>query len=122
MSMTARIIDAWMQHPTAEMLRQPFFESLRRWGGLASGTEEIPLEATIRAMDDGGVRIGLMAAWWGPRGALIANDDVAGFVRRYPDRLVGVASVDLHRPMEGVRELRRCVRQLGFRALRVVPW
>jgi predicted TIM-barrel fold metal-dependent hydrolase len=24
--------------------------------------------------------------------------------------------------MEGVRELRRCVRELGFRALRIVPW
>jgi len=35
---------------------------------------------------------------------------------------VGVASVDLFRPMDAVRELRRCVRQLGFRALRIVPW
>jgi uncharacterized protein len=116
------IIDAWMQHPTPEMLKQPFFESLRRWGGLATGDEAIPLEATIHAMDEADVRLGLMAAWWGPRGPLIGNDEVAGFVRRYPDRLVGVASVDLYRPMEAVRELRRCVRELGFRALRIVPW
>jgi hypothetical protein len=33
-----------------------------------------------------------------------------------------VAAVDLARPVEAVRELRRCVRDLGFRALRVVPW
>ena len=59
---------------------------------------------------------------WGPQGPLLSNDEVAGFVRRHPDRLVGVASVDLHRPMEAVRELRRCVRELGFRALRIVPW
>jgi len=46
---------------------------------------------------------------------------VAAHVRRYPDRLVG-GSVDLYRPLDAVRELRRCVRQLGFRALRIVPW
>ena len=37
------------------------------------------------------------------------------FVRAYPDRLVGIASVDLSRPMVGIRELRRAVRELGFR-------
>ncbi len=122
MSSERRIIDAWMQHPTREFLRQPMFDSLRRWahGNLAAG--EIPLEATIAAMDEAGVRIGMISAWWGPHGPLITNDEVAGFVASYPDRLVGVASVDLHRPMEAVRELRRCVRQLGFRALRIVPW
>ena len=47
---------------------------------------------------------------------------MAGFVARYPDRLVGVASVDLRQPVAAVRELRRAVQDLGFRALRVVPW
>jgi hypothetical protein len=73
-------------------------------------------------MDQGGVTVGLTAAWWGPQGALIDNDEVASFVREHPGRLVGVASVDLARPMQAVRELRRCVRELGFRALRIVPW
>jgi uncharacterized protein len=34
----------------------------------------------------------------------------------------GIASVDLSRPMEGLRELRRAVRQLGLQGLRVLPW
>jgi len=116
------IVDAWMQHPTREFLGHPMFDSLRRWSHGALATAEIPIEATIKAMDDAGVRVGLISAWWGPQGALIPNDEVASLVRRFPDRLVGVASVDLHRPMDGVRELRRCVRELGFRALRIVPW
>ena len=35
------IIDAWMQHPTAEFLREPMFDSLRRWarGRLADGRD-----------------------------------------------------------------------------------
>ena len=117
-----RIVDAWMQHPTPRFLDRPIFDSLRRWSHGGLGETGIALEATIAAMDEGGVRTGLVCAWWGPEGPLITNDEVADFVRRYPDRLVGVASVGLQRPMEAVRELRRSVRQLGFRALRIVPW
>src|SRR3990172_3452868 len=98
-----RIIDAWMQHPSPRFLAQPMFDSLRRWarGGLADG--DVPLEATIAAMDEAGVRVGLTCAWWGPQGPLIGNDEVADLVRRYPGRLVGIASVNLHRPLEAIR-------------------
>jgi hypothetical protein len=41
---------------------------------------------------------------------------------RHPTRFAGLAAVDLNRPMEAVRELRRCVTDLGFKGLRVVPW
>lgn len=116
------VIDVWMQHPTPRFLAQPFLASLQRWLHSSGGMNEVPLEATIRSMDEGGVGLGLVAAWWGPQGPLIHNDEVATFVRAYPDRLVGVAAVDLYQPMAAVRELRRCVRELGFRALRVVPW
>jgi uncharacterized protein len=50
------------------------------------------------------------------------HDEVAAFVAAYPDRLIGIASVGLSRPMIAVRELRRAVRELGFRGLRVLPW
>src|SRR5213078_1382216 len=50
------------------------------------------------------------------------NDDVAEKQAAHPNCFVGVAAVDLYRPMDAVRELRRCVMQLGFKALRVVPW
>jgi hypothetical protein len=58
----------------------------------------------------------------GPPRPLIDNDEVAAFVREYPDRLVGIASVDLTQPLAAVRELRRAVRELGFRGLRILPW
>ena len=73
-------------------------------------------------MDAAGVSKALICAWWGPEGALLSNEQVAAFVAAYPDRLSGVASVDLSRPMDGVRELRRCVRELGFKGLRLLPW
>jgi uncharacterized protein len=50
------------------------------------------------------------------RGPLIASDAVAAMVSSHPVRFAGVAAVDLARPMDALRELRRCVRDLGFRA------
>lgn len=116
-----KIVDAWMQHPTQRFLEQPMFASLRRWTGQDS-IPDIPLAATVAAMDEAGVSIGLVSAWWGPGGALIDNDEVAALVREYPSRLVGIASADILRPMDGVREFRRAVRQKGFRGLRLLPW
>jgi len=119
--MSGRIVDVWMQHPTRRFLEQPFFDSLRRWARQDS-VPDIPLSSTIATMDEAGVGVGLLSAWWGPQGALIDNDEVASFVREHPGRFLGLASVNLHRPMDAVRELRRCVRKYGFRGLRIVPW
>lgn len=119
--MSQAIIDVWMQHPTERFLQQPFFASLLRW----TGREKIPappLAMTIGAMAQAGVNYGLIAAWHGPQGALISNEEVAESVRSHPDRFGGLASVDLQQPLEAVRELRRCVKELGFKGLRIVPW
>jgi len=110
-----------MQHPTLRHFQHEMFDSLRRWIGMETPTEELPLEFTIAAMDAGDVSVGLTAAWYGPSGDLISNDDVAGFVAQHPDRLRGVAGADLRKPMEAVRELRDRVAE-GFIALRLVPW
>jgi predicted TIM-barrel fold metal-dependent hydrolase len=116
------IIDAWAQHPTRRFLEQPMFESLRRWthGALPQG--EPPIATTIDAMEAGGVDLAVLSAWVGPRGELISNDELASFVRAAPERFAGVGSVDISRPREAVREIRRCVRDLGFKAIRLLPW
>jgi predicted TIM-barrel fold metal-dependent hydrolase len=114
-------IDVWMQQPTAAFIGQPIFESLRRWTGRRE-TAPPPLAATVAMMDQAGVDLGLLAAWHGPQGVWISNDEVAAFIGEYPMRFRGLAAVDLSRPMEAVRELRRCVRSLGFVGLRLVPW
>lgn len=121
-SMECGIVDAWMQHSTLRLLNHDMIEPLRRWMGLERFEDPPPVETTIAAMDDAGVEIGLTSAWYGPEGPLVSNDDVAGFCASHPDRLRGVASVDIRKPVDAVRELRRCVEELGFVALRVVPW
>ena len=117
-----KVVDVWMQHPSLNFINHPMFESLRRWMGREWVTEEIPTEITVGVMDQGGVDIGLISAWWGPGGPLITNDETAAAVNKHPDRLRGIASVNLYRPMDGIRELRRCVRKLGFIGVRQVQW
>ena len=116
-------IDVWLQHPTPRFLGHDMFASLRRWTGGEMPTQGIPLSVTLEAMDAGDVGFGLLSAWHAPHvGPLISNDEVAGWVEEHPGRFAGLAATDLARPMDGVRELRRCVEQLGFKGLRVIPW
>jgi uncharacterized protein len=117
-----KTIDAWLQHPAKAFIGNPIFESLRRWMGIGDQAPDIPLEFTIAAMDSAGIEKALICAWYGPQGPLISNEEVAGWVAQYPDRFIGIASVNLYRPMEAVRELRRCVREQGFKGLRLLPW
>jgi uncharacterized protein len=116
-------IDAWIQHPTVRFSEHEMFDSLRRWTGQQPLAQELPIAMTLAAMDQAGVDFALLSAWHAPReGALISNDEVAGWVAEHPDRLAGLAAVDLDKPMQAVRELRRCVERFGFKGLRALPW
>jgi predicted TIM-barrel fold metal-dependent hydrolase len=115
------IIDAWAQQPTERFMQQPWLETLLRWTGRErNGPPSV--DATLREMDDARVSQALLCAWASPGGMLIDNDDVAATVAAHPTRFAGVASVDLRQPVAAVRELRRTVEDLGFVALRIVPW
>jgi predicted TIM-barrel fold metal-dependent hydrolase len=115
-------IDAWIQHPTPRFLAHDMFASLRRWTGEEPPVEPIPLSFTLQAMDDAGVGEAMLSAWHAPEGPMIANEDVAAWVAEAPGRLHGLASVNLRTPMEGVRELRHYVADVGFKGLRMLPW
>lgn len=116
------IIDAWAQHPTLRHLQDPTFESLHRWTKVPVPTEPPPVAATIAFMDQAKIDRALICAWAAPRRFIISNDEVASFVAEAPDRLIGVGSVDISRPMAAMREVRRCVETLGFKAIRILPW
>lgn len=115
------IIDAWIQHPSKGFIDAPMFASLRRWMG-ADTISEIPSSMTSSAMRAAGVTRAMLTAWCGPKGWLISNDEVAALVKEEPELYSGIACVDLHSPMGAVRELRRCVKTLGFKGLRLLPW
>lgn len=116
------IIDVWAQHPTLRHIQSPIFASLRRWTKSEVPTQAPPVAMTIASMDTAGIDRSLICAWQAPGQDLITNDEVAGFVEQASNRLVGVGSVDISKPMTAVKEIRRCVTELGFKAIRVLPW
>ncbi len=115
------IVDAWIQHPTSLFMRQPMFESVLRWMRLETVPDSVPLDLTIAALDAAQVEVAITTAWYAPSGAIISNDEVAAQVDTSKGRLRAVAGVDLRRPMEAVREIRRAVAN-GFVGVRMLPW
>ena len=115
-------IDVWAQITTPRMAAQPWLATLLRWTG-QEGEPLVPsVEGTIAAMDKAGVALSLIAAWYGPQGPLITNEEVAAQIDAAPERLRGLASADIRNPMEAVREIRRWVDGKRFVGVRIVPW
>lgn len=115
-------IDVWAQITTERMAARPWLATLLRWTGQEGERLAPTVESTLAAMDDAGVDVALLSGWWGPEGDLINNDEVAAQVAAAPARFRGLATVDLHRPMEAVREIRRRIASGAFVGVRVVPW
>lgn len=113
-------IDVWAQQPNPVFLSQPFFDSLKRWTGM--DVDNVPVDVLLDSMDKADVSLALIAAWYGPQGPLISNEQVLEVVRAYPDRFAGLASADLRDPVEAVRTLRDYVGEHGFKGLRIVQW
>lgn len=76
----------------------------------------------IALMDKAGVHQICLAAWYRPGSAIFSNEEVAQYTRAYPNRIYGLASVNLHDPVAAVKELDHYVRVEGFKGLRIVPW
>jgi predicted TIM-barrel fold metal-dependent hydrolase len=82
----------------------------------------LPVSATPAALAAAKIDRMLISAWYAPRNIMISNDEVAGFVAQSGGKLIGVGSVDIARPMAAMREARRCIEELGFKAIRILPW
>lgn len=115
-------IDVWAQIPTHRMAEAPWMQTLLRWTGQSPDALARSPQAMIAAMDAAGVEVALVSAWSSPSGFLISNDDVERQIAAAPERLRGLASVDLADPMEAVREIRRRVDGKRFVGVRIVPW
>lgn len=119
---SATIIDAWAQPVLAGDGLPEVVKLFERSGSAHLLGKQLTPEQLVGLMDEAGVAKMLLCAWCRPGRWLVTNDQIAEFVRQYPDRFVGVATVDLEKPMAAVAELERAVHELGFKALRIVPW
>ncbi|MBI1747117.1 MAG: amidohydrolase [Acidobacteria bacterium] len=118
------IIDAWAQVPHKNFAgRLPEVARLMRQSGTAQILETGATPADMVAlMDKAGVQTALLSAWRRPGQWILSNEEVAEAVQQFPGRFVGVAAVNLENPVQAVGELEHAVKDLGFKALRVIPW
>lgn len=86
-----------------------------------------PLEApstTLERMDAAGIRTAVVQGrdvetTFGFR---VPNEEIADFVEKAPDRLVGLAGIDPNKGRRAIDELRRCVQEFGFLGASVDPY
>ena len=119
---SGQIIDAWAQPVFKEGLLPEVVRLFQQSGSAHMLGKDLTAEQFVQMMDEAGVGRVMLSAWHRPGKWVISNDAVAAMVRQFPRRLVGVAAVNLEKPVEAVHELERAVKELGFKALRVVPW
>jgi predicted TIM-barrel fold metal-dependent hydrolase len=119
-----KIIDVWAQPPIVDARTKiPEIVRLFEKSGTAANFDRPPdAKQIVSLMDEAGIDKVFLSAWCRPGNWLITNNDVAKFVEAFPDRFIGVATVDLEKPVQAVKELSRAVSDLGFKALRIVPW
>jgi predicted TIM-barrel fold metal-dependent hydrolase len=71
----------------------------------------------IREMDEAGIdKTVLLALDYGDH-----NDYVANILKEHPDRFIGFCGIDPRRGKEAIRELERCVEELGFKGVKLWP-
>jgi|ERR1712192_15811 len=80
-------------------------------------------KASIKSMDAGEVKIGIICAWTGANGSvLISNDEVREVVSKFPDRFRGLACADVRDPVQAVLTIRKYVKEHNFVGVRFLPW
>lgn len=118
------IIDAWAQPANKESLKKmPEIIRLFKQSGSSKLLEAgLTTEQIVTAMEQAGIDKLMLSAWHRPGQWVFHNDEIATMIKEFPNKFAGVAAVNLEKPVEAVRELERAVKELGFKALRVVPW
>jgi len=83
--------------------------------------EVLTKEGILRFLDDNGLDYAVALAELNPRcSGTITNDELADFCRDI-DRLIPFADVNPHMTADPAKELERCVRDMGFRGVKLYP-
>lgn len=93
--------------------------------GKATRSPAISPEGLIGRMDEYGIdrSVLIVHAWSNTSLESLRreHDDIAADIAAYPDRFVGVCTADARHGSDGVKEVRRAVEELGYRALKLLP-
>jgi len=120
-------IDAWASPCLpgyAQRFPEEFKHIFRRYGSIERFEQGIPVEQMLAEMDEAGVEMVVLSAFYYEGVEIAGNELVADLVRRYPDRFViGAGTLDPRgKPMDVIRQVRYLVEELGMRAIRLEPY
>ena len=96
-------------------------------GFLTQHMEGFPrdLDEFVAALDAAGVRMSALHNFdeqAATGSEPVPNDKVAEIVGKYPDRFIGFAGVEPHKGQAAVREIDRCINELGLKAVALRPF
>ncbi len=118
-------IDAWMTIPppgSADRWPSSVWHIFRKYGVEDRFQRGFTVDEVLAEMDDAGVDIGVASSFKFLDSWVVSNDENAAYVREAPDRFIGAFTVDIRDPMPGMREFRRCVEELDYKAFRLEPF
>jgi hypothetical protein len=92
------------------------------FSALKTGSVKWTPKALLKLMDQANMDRMMLSAWSRPGCYPLTNEEIYEFVKYNPQRFFGVAAVNLADPVAAVKELEKCVKEYGFKAVRVVPW
>ena len=117
------IVDGWVVPNPPEVAAgwPPHLAHVFHQFGRSEALAGIDADGVIGEMDEAGIEIAILTGLVEADFA-IDNDVIAGWIGRYPDRFRGRACVDPRKPAAAVAELTRCVTELGFGSLQLLPY
>jgi predicted TIM-barrel fold metal-dependent hydrolase len=118
-----RIIDTWLipNPPEVAKLWPPELQNAFKMFGQSHALAGQTVEQVVSEMDEAGIDLAILTGLVEGNFA-VPNDVVATWMRAYPDRFAGRCCVDPRDPVAACRELERCVKELGFGSLLVLPY
>ena len=115
------VVDAWANYWDRDFFSAyPPMRALYDRLGMSARTG-ISVDDLVREATTAGISRVVLSATDFP-GSPATNDALAPLIARHGSTLIGCASIDPSRGMEGVRALRRAVAEKGFRALKLLPF
>jgi predicted TIM-barrel fold metal-dependent hydrolase len=119
----ARIIDTWIIPNPPEVARRwpPELRNAFKMFGQESALAGQSVEQVVAEMDAAGIGQAILTGLVEGNFA-VSNDVVADWMRAHPDRFAGRCCVDPRDPVAACHELERCVTELGFGSLLVLPY
>lgn len=118
-------VDAWasiMAPGTVDRWPDQFWHIFRKYGVEERFRKGFTVDQVLGEMDAADVDIAVISSFKFLDTWVVDNDENAQYMAEAPDRFVGCCTVDIRDPMPAMRELRRCVEELGYRAFRVEPY